>query len=43
MTKRLLWGVLVATTLVVAGIVARQVSESIWRKTMHEEPPTESV
>jgi hypothetical protein len=43
MMKRVLWGVLVATTLVVAGMVARQVSATLWRKTMHEEPPTERV
>ena len=43
MMKRLLWGVLVATTLVVAGMVARQVSEMLWRKTMHEAPPTENA
>jgi len=43
MIKRLLWGVLVTTTLVVAGMVARQVSGTLWRKMMHEEPPTENV
>jgi hypothetical protein len=29
--------------LVVAGMVARQLSETLWRKTMHEAPPTENV
>ena len=43
MMKRALWGVLVATALVVAGMVARQVSVALWRKVMHEEPPTPTV
>jgi hypothetical protein len=43
MMKRIFWAALVGATLVVAGMVARQVSATLWRKVMHEEPPAENV
>jgi hypothetical protein len=43
MMKRLFWAVMVAVVMAAAGLVARRFSATLWRKVMHEEPPTEVV
>jgi hypothetical protein len=43
MIKKLLWTVLTAGSLALAGLIARRVSTSLWQAVMHEAPPTEAA
>ncbi len=40
MFKKVMWTVLTAGALAIAGILARKLSARVWQAVMHEEPPT---
>jgi hypothetical protein len=40
MFKNLMWTILTAGSLAIAGIIARKLSTTLWQALMHEEPPT---
>jgi hypothetical protein len=37
--RRLIWGALLAATGALATVTAHRISEVIWRRVFHEEPP----
>jgi hypothetical protein len=37
--RRLIWGALLAATGALATVTAHRISEEIWRRVFHEEPP----
>ncbi len=43
MVKRILWGVLAATMMAGAGLLARRLSAAVWKAAMNEEPPTAAL
>jgi hypothetical protein len=39
--KRLIWAALLSIFMALASVLARRVADTVWRATVHEEPPTE--
>ena len=39
--KRLIWAALLSSFMALASVLARRVADTVWRATVHEEPPTE--